>query len=126
MRDTEQGDGEQRLQSQAQYRLQRLREQRLLGALFVESPEFWRLGEWLSAKEAAAAEQRVCGNMTRGNGQGGSSRCDNITGCQANVINVSAILRRLRDMMDGDPEGEYTIGTIKHGLTDWESLLVEN
>jgi hypothetical protein len=115
-----------RISGQARYRAQWLRERRMERALDVESSEFWRFGEWIAELEASAASQRSAGNMLKGDGQGGSASCGQITGCQANVINVCAIIRRLREMVGKDGDAEYTIATVDGFKLDLERLIREN
>jgi hypothetical protein len=79
--------------------------ERVLG---ITSREYWAFGSWLAGIEAAAGEQRECGNLLQGDGVGGE-RAGLLTSCQAQLAQVMALLEQVRALVDAHPGADIEV-----------------
>ena len=92
----------------------RLRKHCKARALYVEMEDFWDFGDWLRGLEENGAEQRACGNMTRGM-KGGRGSCDVLTSCQADITTIRGMLLEIRRVMEESPEGQFKLVAVSDG-----------
>lgn len=81
----------------------------MASALQVASIDYWRLGEVLHRIEDIANGQAGAGNLTANNGMGDCERGGLLTSVQCQVAQVCAVMRRLRILLEEDPNADLII-----------------